>query len=550
MPRIQDYQTKTSTSDGLPQGRRAPTESFNPGASIAGGFKDFGNAVGILLQSAEQEEVSNVNVAVSKAYEETQKDLLEQRKNGTLNSEEFIKNSFEKRFDENVRPLATTPAAQNYYKKIYAQLHSEASVSAIKAQYDLKGEKAVQNFQDAMVADGNIVRSSPSQYDALNRKAEHTAEAMIASGVPADVVPKLMAHRREYMAKQEMEGWAQLSPDKAKDILDKGLRDDVLGPNAKEELYGKIHSYKVAAFEDEERMRRRQEEVTKKAQETTMVGFVKKLEDFSLNDKDILNSNLDSSQQLHFLRLNKARLEDKGQETQGAMAVDLFHRIYANEDDPNKITDEHQLYPYYENKTLSYRDLQNLRGELSGSKSIQGKMEGKLISDFLASQKSSITNSNPLLGKTDNIGDVKYGEFRMAVQHRVEEQRKAGKPIGDLFDQSKPGNLYQMTPSFQRSMDQQMKDLRDSTSRSMGRVPTSQPSGLPSPAMQQFNAQISTLPKTAEEEAARNAAIEKAKNDRIVQTQRDRMNKQKAIENDSVRRPGETIEAYSKRVGL
>jgi hypothetical protein len=158
--------------------------------------------------------------------------------------------------------------------------------------------------------------------------------------------------------------------------------------------------------------------------------------------------------------------------------------------------------------------------------------------------KPSITNTT--FGKLDSAGDQNYGKFKIAVDLAIDAQKKAGKPLSDLYNEEKPEYLGNIAKQYRRTMNQQMKDVRDQMVRDAGKVPTSAPTV--SQALSQYNQSIASLPKTPEEEEARNKAQEQASHDRLIQTQKDRINKQKATE-VSPRGANEDWKTYLKRIG-
>jgi len=543
MPKIQDYQVKSSTQI-TPQTRMAQADQFNPERGIENAIKGVGNVGNALIYRAEQDDVSNLHVGLAKVHEAAGLEMQDQINKGTFKFDDF-KQSYENKLNA-VRETVKTPAGQNFFDQQSATMHAETMIGAARAQQTLVGDKAIQDYITATDAVSNTLRRSPSGFLAAVELNKQAIAARVNAGLPAEAGMKLERAATEQFAKDTMEGWAQFATDKAKAILDSGEMDKYLGKNAKDEMYGKIKTWEAVHRADEERVKKIQSDLANQQQETTMLDFVKKMENGNLLDKDIVNSNLDSDHQIHMLRLNKAKLEDNNHETQGAAEVDLFQRMHLPEGDPNKITDEKQLDSEFINKNISWEALTRLRGEYQGKHTTQGKLDSSMKATLIQQFKSSITNSNPMMGKMDNIGDQKYGEFKLAVDQRFDAQKKAGKPLSDLGDPSKPEWIGNLAPLYRRTMQQTMQDVKDQMIRDSGRVPPSQPTTAP--AMQQFNSQQATLPKTAQEEEARNKAIEQAAHDKLINGQKQRMALQKATETKT-RNPGEAWQHWLDRIG-
>jgi hypothetical protein len=548
MPKIQDYQTRTQTTGTAPAQRMPSASGINPQSYLSEGIKNAGAAISsgldAVLYRKQQEDVSNLHVALAEAHEANSVDLQDGINDGTHNTDEYLQR-VQDRLGA-VKEKVGTEAGTLFFNQASAQMRADAGIASIRAQHVLVGDKTVQDQIKATDKLANSVRSNPSDADAAVAQSKLANKAKLDAGLlPYEAYLKIDRTAVEQIRKNELEGYAELNPPLAKSMLDKGVRDSELGQGMKEELYGKVERWQAAHRADEERIKKQQQDVLDQAREATMLGFVQKMHSpGGLQDKEILRSNLDSVQQNHYLNLNKARLTDHGQETQGAAEVNLFSRLHLPDGDPNKITNETQLDQAYMNKQIDWQALTRLRGEYQGKKTTQGKLESEQKSSFINSMKPSITNTT--FGKLDSAGDQNYGKFKIAVDLAIDAQKKAGKPLSDLYNEEKPEYLGNIAKQYRRTMNQQMKDVRDQMVRDAGKVPTSAPTV--SQALSQYNQSIASLPKTPEEEEARNKAQEQASHDRLIQTQKDRINKQKATE-VSPRGANEDWKTYLKRIG-
>jgi len=156
----------------------------------------------------------------------------------------------------------------------------------------------------------------------------------------------------------------------------------------------------------------------------------------------------------------------------------LFNRIHAPFGDPRRLTD---LAPIYEaagrRRQLSPPDMERLRKEFLDARTSDGQKLGTTKLEFLAGYKMSIDKSNPVMGKLDQEGGIKFSEFQYFVDQEVERYTKENKDPSVLFnpDPSNTEFLGRHVGRFQKPL---MESIRD-FSKNLNRAPSSvNPSGV------------------------------------------------------------------------
>lgn len=439
MPKIQEYQSRTSAQgSGVPQGRHASTAQFDPAARLEGAIKDVGTAASVLLQSQQQQDVSNLHVALSKAHEESALELQDQVQKGTLDFDTY-KKSVEDRLSA-VGEQVGTPAGRSFFNQQSATMHAETMISAMKAQHALVGEKAVQDYVTATDTVSNSLRNNPSGFPAAMEMNKQALQARIDTGLPAEAAMKLQRQAVEQFAKDSVEGWAQLSTTKAKQILDSGEMDQYLGKNVKDEMYGKVKMWEAANRAEEDRRRVENERVKRQEQDAVKSEFINKMVNGPVNNRDIVTSNLDPEDKLHYLNINQKVLDQKQNAAYGSNFQSLLTRILAPENDPTKITDRRTLEKEAALGKLTIEDLGKLTAELAGKNTPQGQMETQLRAQLMKVAKSQLDpNSNELTGIHDPLGATRMQSWLAYSLPEYQKQLQAGKTPTQLLTPPMPG---------------------------------------------------------------------------------------------------------------
>jgi hypothetical protein len=85
---------------------------------------------------------------------------------------------------------------------------------------------------------------------------------------------------------------------------------------------------------------------------------------------------------------------------------DLFQRIPAKPDDPRKIIDTQPIYDEFLKGRITPETRRDLVKELTDARSPEGSKLSEVKEEFLKYRMSSITQSNQLLGKMDQAGEI------------------------------------------------------------------------------------------------------------------------------------------------
>jgi hypothetical protein len=142
----------------------------------------------------------------------------------------------------------------------------------------------------------------------------------------------------------------------------------------------------------------------------------------------------------------------------------LFNQIHAPQNDPNRITDDTQLYSHLgPGGDLTIAGVDFLRKELLGTHTLEGASEGAMKKDWLNGAHAIISQHNEFdpRGGRDPIGEAKFGQFSVLFQQAYENGRKAGKTPDQLLNEKSPDYLGKLMTPFVRSAADRLRDVQN-----------------------------------------------------------------------------------------
>ncbi len=146
-------------------------------------------------------------------------------------------------------------------------------------------------------------------------------------------------------------------------------------------------------------------------------------------------------------------------------AMELLDRLRRPEGDPERIDSLDPLYKARIDGKLNKTDFEMLRKEFTEVRTPEGEKLTTRKTAFMTAVKSSITGSNPLMGKIDKDGDLNSYRLMVDLDTKIAEFKKAGKNPYDLLDPSKPD--YMGRPEALRPYQKTLQESIQSQARSL-----------------------------------------------------------------------------------
>jgi hypothetical protein len=431
------------------------------GAASAQGLQALGQAVSqvgsILSQREEQENLSDITAKTAKANADLALDFQQVMRT----AEPGDKTAFEeynKRVEGTLGKVgenATTGPARRFFAEASERIKGQLFRSADAGQADLAGVKAETDYTDTFNNLSSTVMADPSSLQLQRDLHSAAVENLVQSGLlPVAKARELQADGDNKLVKASVRGWTQLNPEYAKQKLDSGEYDADLGADGKAQMYGEVDQAVRARLAEQERMIRLQERERELAQRSTQNGLLKKFVDNTLNEKDILNSNLEpfgSGSKDQFIgMLERANSSGKALQTNPNVMMSLFRKIHLPDGDPDKILDENALNEYV-GRGLSFTDLNRLRDEMQGLNTEAGKVEATMKKQVFDFARSKLSKANPLLGLRDPEGEENVLNYMNFFYQEYAEQRKQGVPASKLLNPESPDYLGKYVHNFAKT---------------------------------------------------------------------------------------------------
>jgi hypothetical protein len=138
----------------------------------------------------------------------------------------------------------------------------------------------------------------------------------------------------------------------------------------------------------------------------------------------------------------------------------LVGQINAPTGDPQRLISPDQIYQDYKRGKLTWSDFQHARQEFIDARTPDGEKLGQQKTEFIKSVKPLIDKSNPLMGRVDQEGGMNMYRLQWNVDQKIDQYRREGKNPHDLFDPSKPdfvGRPENLT-GYQKTLQESVQD--------------------------------------------------------------------------------------------
>lgn len=171
--------------------------------------------------------------------------------------------------------------------------------------------------------------------------------------------------------------------------------------------------------------------------------------------KNILRSNLDPDKKQVMLNVLKARLNEPKIPNPNVLR-EVVERIYADGDDPRKITTEDQVTRLYTKGNLTWDQKQKAISELRSMGKVGGQVEVDLKRQLLKQADATLVKRDAL-GMADPDGQEAMAKFTSYVLSEIERQKSEGKPVRDLLDANSPNYLGKAIANYRKTPQEIMR---------------------------------------------------------------------------------------------
>jgi hypothetical protein len=505
MPRIKPYEQQITSQGDFPTRGANPSDFGGPGLVNAGTGVQNLAADGFqiqrfLLANKSRQEVTDAETGLLRLAADTEQELMtryKQWKPGDPSLAESYQGIIKQRLDnfgynEDGTEKYETQAGNHAFRTGAERLSAQALKHASHLDSDLAGKAAVMQYNETVAKQGNFLQAHPNFYELRKEEFGSIIDNPygVYSTIPGVEREKLRQEGTAALAIAAAQGHIRKAPH----VMLEKFKDPAL---AQDEQYGwmardipankfddliKTAHTEAAALEAEqarlEAQRRRDAVDLSHEKHTELVSkWVAHEADHSqpmIGAGDILTAmeqgmdgNLGKAMLISLKAWNKEAQEPSHHPEVMRSTV---ARIHLPPGDPNRINDNLPIYKLHEQGKISFLELGQLNKEFSEARTPDGQRLGETKNKLIHAMTPQMDHSNPLMGKLDRTGPANVYQYEQMVNRKIEEFRKEGKDVYQLFDPN--SNEYLGKPEriapFQKHM---MESIRD-FSESMRTAPT------------------------------------------------------------------------------
>lgn len=188
---------------------------------------------------------------------------------------------------------------------------------------------------------------------------------------------------------------------------------------------------------------------------------------------------------------------------------DLFNRVHAIGDDPNKINSAAELQRHIgKDGDLTIAGYDRLSKEIAGKNTPDGEAEGLMKKQFFANAKQQISGKDEMLGIKDPQGEENYLRFMAQALPAYEKGKSDGKSAADLLNPDSKDYIGKSIPTFKRSISEQLADMENASGSVT--APEENKPGMIATGIHKFASAIGAIPENNgidTPEGLRNAVI-------------------------------------------
>lgn len=466
MPEIKEYLPQEEAQG--PVGGTSP--NIEAVTSAGRGLERLGSSIEegstIINRAATQSEVSDVSAGFAQARADWTQKVKERLADGSLDTDK-LKQEYDEYTDKMGQNLSTA-GAQDYFQKQKARLGASLVTGAIHAQAAQAGRRVADNWDTTLQQSAVAVANDPTQFeDTYNANVHGINEMIAANPALAGHEEKFRRQAGETLSIAAVKGLADVDTDKASQMLDHGAFDQYLSNDQKDNLKGYIKTKERADDLEGERQQAAVEKAKHAASEDALNKALPNIYNGTMTTDQIMKSAMAPEKKIEAMNIMKQQMKDP-EKSDPATFNDFSRRINLPDGDPNKVNDISQLTPAAAQGKLSIPDMQKLKTWMDKTP------EGTALRDnrrrLIDMAQAKLVKKDAMLGIADPDGEFNMAQFQVGLQHAEEEQRKAGKPIGDLYDPSSKDSFYSKLGKYQLTPQQILEKMAGGNTADMVEV--------------------------------------------------------------------------------
>lgn len=453
MPQIKEYRSQTS-------GPGVTNPTLVSGSDVSGGM-------GKNLQMA-AETISGVNDYFAKQEQQQQdfqvekikmkeqldiNDYMQQLKMKAPSGADGFTEQAKAELDKRKAELLDSTTSEYMRKRLdsdLAKVHFGAFQEAMQFEAESKAKKDKEDVMEIGFRTKNAVRQNPAIIASAIESTNKLIDATRLDGTTKQIWKE---KELQDLRQNEIRGWIDINPYKAKEMIQNGTWDKDLSDDVKQSMIHESNQGIRAAEIEKNRTKKLQDDADDAQREAIKDDFLSKASSGSLSAHEIVrNEHLTSSEKEHFLREVKNNSLNMKSASNPTLFNDMVEQINSG-----KITSDEQILKKLGNG-LTYADVVHLRKELNSDSNDSGKQEKVFKKGLDDIAKGMLTKSNGM-GFKDPEGDVQLQKWRIFAAQKFEEGKQKGLSITQMTDPDSKDFIGKDLGKFVKSQEQIMNSV-------------------------------------------------------------------------------------------
>lgn len=459
-PLVREYAADAAPSGPMTTRQARNADTGNIGSALAQ-FGETAQRTGDLMKKRDgQAEVSSLSAQLAEAHADSTNALDETFQNADSN-DRTVGDKFMDSYDDRMGQISdqiTTPEGRAYFEKANTAMRGRFQVESMQSQARLSGQGAVDNLNHSMSSYSSGLLNDPSGFDSVRQQHDMAIQAQVDTGTINEYTAnKLRDNSDKLFALAAVRGTIGLDAKQAKSQLANGQWDDYVNGDQKYALLKEADEGIRAKDIDAKRQDAVASQAMAQKQDAVQSQMLQKMYGSGLSTDEVLKDpTLDFGQKKQMIGMINSNIGDKIK-TDPDTFLDLFGRIHAQDGDPNKITSDAPLTQAVIDKKLDITGLNQLRNEISGKNTPEGRIQSQLKNSFLGGVRGQLTKANPMLGIADPDGNANYTSFLYAFNKKYQEDKQAGVDVNARLQPTDPNYYGNLVKPFLRSPQDIMK---------------------------------------------------------------------------------------------
>lgn len=458
MPKLKTVSAQAQVGGANPFQQRLRASDVGGGQGLIAAGKAVGQFGDFLQQRDENAEMSEVRKALSSGRAQHTQYMIDSAQTMEAGGAGFTDNMKTTMGDwvSATRGNFKTKRAQQAFDEGSVSMQNDLTTRAYGIQARSFATKTKVDFLTGWNDDRNTMVTDPSQSESILLNRHAAIDELPLSG---DQRAALHEQIDTEGAISGVQGVMEKDPALVLQQLEDGVYDDTVDADNVRALKAQAKQGIRAEQADIELAKTRAKEARAAEVMTIKDDYLTRMQpgaDNPVTNSEIIKSTLDPKDKVAQMDL-LAKMAGPDRGTDPTIFNETIARVYLPEGDPRRISNEDDLEELV-NNGLSFTDFKSIRTELRDARTPEVMMETSLKKGLIATAKTSITGTDPLLRMKDPRGDANLQRYMSWMLPEYARLKAEGMSTSELTSADGPLGVEAIA-KFTRPRAEQLRDM-------------------------------------------------------------------------------------------